>query len=729
MSDCIIGGYDMLDANSKAGRSDSGINLNSVTVRYTLNQNPETCRMIYEGIIPSYFGNGPTVEDCGTYIVPKEGDESVNPIELVSNQIPTHNFTGALAPQLHNNAQPQFRAASVISSSPGSTYGNLPPTMMQPQQSQMISPYFQQVVPSNEDGIAMREWEEYQRRKGFKAPIPTDTDFPGYGLLSGFHKGFDPHQALLPKDDEFYDASINGRVGISEWVHQQLLAQNALVWGYQPGQVVERRENMMFPGINEDHHIPVPANGPVFNHMGYPQTRAVPRQLGNTAMPVNQLPIPGMVQTNPYMAGMQYVGGVPMNQMMGANIPTPYMQARYNYAIANGFQSVQEMDMNDFLVLKQVSRICNSKMTDDEFAEHFERNWCKRFTDIYDADKEIKAKEKERLAKENAEAFKVCAYIMKGDKIIAGADTRNDPYAQKKLASDVKNLMTHKISPQQQAIFDMQEEQKRQAKLAACAYLYHNAPERKYDHDAVGYMCHGFVESIFWDLNVKDWVWWNSPNRYLVQNRINQTEYMRNCLERGLGFGTPAAHSRLAMENMMFYVNEDLPEDDDLARYKGFIRGSYGKGPTGDPLPDGVMPLYGYITIADPKDPTRSIPFPRRFLRDLYEGYTRFAAASAAKSKKPFHIMDYQEFETATGVRVLDDKEFLKEYGDFEPASKYISIAKRGVAEEEDLNAPIHANSPNEDVEDFEGPTDDIPLDVLLKDLEEEEALERSRKS
>ena len=730
MNSLVICGYDMLDPYSKAGKSGDGVNLNSVTVRYMLSQNPNMAKNVYEGIMPSYFGEGPTVEDCGTYIIPKEEGDDVNPVELATMgaPLPTVQFTGALAPQYHDNAQPTFHASAMYSGSgmgaasvPYGTPAPIPQPYMQPNQTNIYGYGMNPITPSNPNGEAMREWEEYQRTKGFKAPIPLDTDFPGPGLLSGFHKGFDPHQRLFASDSEFYDATLNGRIGLSEMIHQQQLQQYAAIWGYQPGQVIDRRENMMFPGIQEDHHVPIPSDKPVLNHMGVPQVRSVPRQLGNTAMPASALPIPGMVATNPYMQGMSMVGGMPMQQATA--VPTPYMQARYNYAIANGFQSVQEMDNNDFFILKKISRAAHPEMTDEQFAEHFENNWCKRFTDIYDAEKKQKAEEMAQKKAEESKRYRIKVRITKGDEVLVDFDSTNNEANRQELARRVASATSRRFTPEQIRIANLQMQDKMNRLEYVKTFLYNDAPERKYDHDIWGYMCHGFVEATFRDLDFQDWLWWNSPKRFHVQQRVNETEFMRNCLERGMGYGIPAEYSRIASENYMFYVNEDLPTDDeDFKQYKGFIRGSYGKGPDGKPLPEGVMPLYGYITIADPKDPSRSIPFPRRFLEDLHKGYERFAAASLAKSKKAFHILTYDEFEKASGVRVMDNKEFLKEYGDFKPAAKYIDIAQRAVKEEEDLMRPPHAMSPTEDIDDFDDPTADIPLEDLQRDLEMEES-------
>lgn len=737
MSNCVIGGYDMLDENSKAGRSDcNGINLNSVTARYTLSQNPETCRLIYEGIIPSYFGNGPTVEDCGTvtvdqlptvaeFVREKEGDY-VNPMQLAQattgQPMPSYQFMGALAPQYHDNSQPTFHAANIISGGGNVVpYGYGQPMPMPtpvPMQPFGMYPNNPPVNKNGEINYAKQEWEEYQRTKGFRAPIPLDTDFPEPGPLSGFHKGFDPHQRLLQSDEEFYDATLNGRIGISEWVHQQQLAQYAGVWGYVPGQVIDRRENMMFPGINEDHHCSTPSTEPVLNHQGVPQVRSTPRQLGNTILAPNQLPIANMVANNPYMQGVTQIGGQPMYQQPAA-VPTPYMQARYNYAIANGFQSVQEMDNNDFFVLKKISRCVNHDMTPEEFEEHFERCWCKRFTDIYDAEKKMK-EDVEKLAQKE-KAYHPSARLIKNGKILTEVKG-DDPADVREVDWRMQRARTINL-PEQVAKARIAQTEFERRKDAAFTYLYEHAPERKYDHDSVGFMCHGIVESYFYDLAFEDWKWWNSPKRYQVQHGINQTEFMRNILERGRGFGTPAAHSRLAAENEMFYIGKDLVNDEMDAR--GYLRGSYGKGPDGKPLDDMVMPLYGYITIADPKDPTRSIPFPRRYLKDLHEGYLRFAAASGSKAKKPFHVMDYQEFETACGVRVMEDEDWLADYGTFEPARKYIDIAERGVRMKkgtyEDLNRPPHADQQDEDQADFDDPTADIPMDELLRQVQEDD--------
>ena len=730
MSDCIIGGYDMKDSGSRAGRAGTGINLNGITVRYSLNNNPEVCRKIYNGEIPSYFGEGPTVLDSGTFIHNKdtgeliqirEGDDDVNPAQLASQQagvqMPTYQFSGALAPQYHDNAQPttpfMFKASNMVS-------GGGAPMMIPPQP---LSPYnsgfnFNIQNNSQNENLAKQEWDEYQRKYGFKAPPPTDTDFPDAGLLSGFGRGFDPHQALIPKDDEFYDATVNGRIGMSEAIHQNLLAQNALMWGYVPGMIVDRRENMMFPGINENHHMPFPSSNPVYNHMGVQQIRYIPHQPNNTYIPANQLPVQNMVATNPYMAGVNMVGGQTMNYGgQFANVPTPYMQARYNYAIANGFQSVQEMDKNDFLAIKRVSRSVHGDMTDEEFNEFFENNWCKRFTDIYDAKKEMmESYNRDKANSKDREIPRIRVKLVKGDKVLASCDTisdnqqysehvRNVSMCNKKTAEDSKAEMMNKIILE--------------AKRAAIfALLYNNAPERKYDDKGwYDFIRHGFAETTIYDLDFKDWKWWNSPERYQAQLRINQTEFMRNCMERGMGFGIPAAHSRLATENKMFYIGEQLPDNE----YAGYIRGGYGRYPNGEPLPDMVMPLYGYITIADPEHPDRSIPFPRRHIKDIFEGYQRFASASLSKSKEPFHIMNYDEFSDALGVRIMEDRDFIEKYKDFEPAQKYVDIAKRGMSEEEILNRPPHCDDPNEDILDFMGPTDDIPMDELRRQIEDED--------
>lgn len=731
MSDCIIGGYDMKDSGSKAGRSGMGINLNGITVRYSLNNNPELCRKIYNGEIPSYFGDGPTVIDSGTFalnhstgemIQIEKGDDDVNPAQLAAQQagvpIPTYQFTGALAPQYHDNAQPTapfaFHANNIISSNP---------IMMQPQQPMFGSNGIGFNILGNpntnqlsNDNLAKQEWENYQRTYGFKAPPPTNTDFPEFGLLSGFGKGFDPHQALVPKDDEFYDATVNGRIGISEAIHQNLLAQNAFMWGYIPGMIVDRRENMMFPGINEDHHMPFASQNPVYNHMGVQQVRYVPQQTGSMPIPANRLPIQNMVATNPYMMGINMVGGQTMNSQF-MNVPTPYMQARYNYAIANGFQSVQEMDKNDFLVIKQVSRSVHHDMTDEEFNDFFERNWCKRFTDIYDAEKQFTEKfKKDSLENRDHTIPRIRVKLVKGDEVLASCDTISDNNQYMEHARNV-NMCIRKTPEQCQA--EMVNDVIIKAKHAAIFALLHNsAPERKYDHEGwYNFIRHGFAESIIYDLNFKDWKWWNSPERYQAQLRVNQTEYMRNCMERGIGFGIPAAHSRLATENKMFYIGEQFPNNE----YPNYIRGSYGKYPNGEPLPDTVMPLYGYITIADPEHPDRSIPFPRKHIKDIYEGYRRFASASLEKSKEPFHIMNYDEFSDALGVRIMEDKEFVDKYKDFEPAKQFVDIAKRGISEEEMLMRPPHCDDPNEDIMDFMGPTDDIPMDELQRQLQEED--------
>lgn len=752
MSDCVICGFDMQDANSKAGRSNGiGVNLNSVSVRYMLSQNPEQCRMIYNGQIPSFFGNAPTITDGGTFAVNDDTGESIqlqegnetsdmmngNPAVIASQMtgqnLSAHEFTGALAPQYHDNAQPIFHANSMVGmgtnmpiQQPAGMFGY----GMQPQFSGIMNN--RGPSPNTERNYAKEEWEQYQRTFGFKAPIPTDTDFPGFGLLSGFAKGFDPYQALMPGDDDFYDVTINGRVGSSQRIHQMMLSQYANVWGYVPGQVIDRRENMMFPGINEDHHSSVPSQNPVYNHQGVLQTRIGGYQQPPMMM-ANQLPVSNMVATNPYMQGISNVGGVPINASTYSTcVPTPYMQARYNYAIANGFQSIQEMDKNDFLILKVISHAAHGDMSDEEFEKHFDRCWCRPFVAVKEFEEDMKRKGDE-IMKKASEIPRMKVFLVKGDKILSGMDMFTDEEGYRQHVVNVKNCH-HKTDEEymRDHFATIEREARRDAVMT---FLHAVAVERKYDKASfLDFAKHGMSEAGMRDLEFQVWKQMNSPASRQAELMIDQTRFMRNCMERGTGYGIPAAYSRLAMENRMFYVGEELPAEE----YRNYLRGKWGANPDGSPLPDMVAPLYGYLNIADPENPTMHIPFPRRHIRDLHEGFVRFANVSAAKSKEPFHIMDYDEFSTALGVRIMDDQEFIDKYKDFEPAQKYVDIAKRGVQMEkdkeeqqrqmqrealqstEDLNRPPHANCVNDDLMDYENPTADIPFDELLRQVDED---------
>lgn len=839
INQCILCGYDMHDAMSKAGRGDiMSVNLNSMTQRMMLEMNPERCRRIYIGEEPSYFGEGPTVQDCGTFIIPEDPNQEpimVSPgseervplniylqkegggtVEQQMPQMPSMQFGGALAPQYHDNAQPTGGGMLPFvpmpnSPTPGPAYagygvsnGGFNPNMVynhgipmgQPAIQEMdrhklpltqyktnvygneymyyppdrfmdlsivrqlINPYGYQIHDPNnppdngEEPVAMEEWEAYQRTYGFLAPIPTDTDFPEPGLFSGFAKGFDPHQELVEGEDDFYDATLLGRIGIAEAFHEFHLSQYANRWGYAPGMIINRRENFMFPGINEYHHVPVPSNSQVYDHLGRPQQMipGTPQpngqpqnpMVGATPIMATQLPVGNMVATNPYMQGATMVGGYPMNQQQplyqAGKIPTPYMQARYNYAIANGFQSVQEMDRNDFLVLKIISRAVNHSMTDEEFQNHFEKNYCRRFTDIYERDRKIEnekmAVERRLWEREEKEKHRIDIKVKIGDRVVA----------ERKAITPTERTMYGK---EVEAMCPESKRSNAERRAEHLAYLEHmakvdyalgvlhaNAPEREYDHKSwQEFVLHGFSEVKFYQLDFQHWLWQNSSNRYLVENEINTTEYMRNCMERGMGFGTPAAHSRLAFENLIYWVKEDFP-DPNLAH---FIRGAYGKYPNGLPLQNYIAPLYAYITIADPKNPDRSIPFPKFCIENTYKEFVKFANYSLQRSKEPFHIQTYDEFEELLGVRVMDDQEFLNEYGDYAPAAKYIRMAKEGVRlKEKGENILDRLKDPEEwkyatvlrdhakyagyehrtEEEEYGDPNGDVPTDEILRQID-----------
>ena len=729
-------GYDFQGPGSKAGVStDGGINLNSVTVQYNLRNNPELCRMIYEGIVPSYYGNTPTVEDCGsgtiadlpTVIEYNEKGEvtDVNPVELaqMSGQIPTVNFTGALSPMYHDNAQPTMPTGYAMPFQNVAGWGqpmmngymplNFTPPGAVPFNYNPVNPA--QPIPNMSQ--AMQEWNEYQRKKGFRAPIPTDTDFPEFGLLSGFHRGFDPMACTAPGQDEFYDPSCGGRIGLSEMVHMQALANAAFTYGWVPGQLIERREQMMFPGINEDHNMPTPSNNPVIGANGVAQRRVGNSNMFGPTIMANQLPIPNMVATNPYMAGVNQVGGY---NMYGAqqNVPTPYMQARYNYAIHNGFQSVQEMDNNDFRILKRASRCAHADMSEDEFNQYFIDHWCKRFTDIYDERKKsADANQKRQSA--NPEIAKVKCTLKKGDKILASSDGHN-PEEYRRLCDNVRQCNANSAykTPEAMAWFKQRDEQLRAMKDNMIINLYQSAPERKYDDKPMlEFMEHGWVESFFHHLNHRANLDRMDPKKRLQAAHIDQTGFMRNCIERGMGM-LPAAKSRIEAEDKMFYVNQPHP-DEEIADKP---RGSWGVKANGEPLDPNFYPMYGYATyIADPAHPELSIPFPRAFIQDVYDGYTKYCVAVNQTSKKKAVPMNYDEFEETTGVRVIDNDEFLKGYSGIEGTEKLSDTARKALNEK--LQVPIWAHmdpSYERDMAEFDDPCGDIPTEVLLKDLEEE---------
>ena len=133
------------------------------------------------------------------------------------------------------------------------------------------------------------------------------------------------------------------------------------------------------------------------------------------------------------------------------------------------------------------------------------------------------------------------------------------------------------------------------------------------------------------------------------------------------------------------------------------------------------LEVPGYATyIADPEHPEMSIPFPRAFIQDVYDGYTKYCVAINNKSKKKINPMNYDEFEQTTGVRVIDNDEFLKGYSGIEGTEDLSDTARKALNEK--LQVPTWAHmdpSIDRDMYEFEDPCGDIPLEVLQRDLEE----------
>lgn len=686
-------GYDMLSPQSKAGRSDTGINLNSVTAQYTLQNNPDLARSVFEGIIPSRFDNSPTVSDGGVVELQnpleEKGAMSMNPMELAqaTSPFPSMSFPGALGMY-----QDQFQpTAGIPQYTPSGMYGGygyqyspngfMPISYIPPGQVPFNFSIADPSVAVGSQGFA-GEWNEYQRQKGFRAPIPASTQFEDEGLLSGFHEGFDPHAAMGPQPDEFYDVSAGGRLTLGEQARQQMMQIASYTWGYQPGQLVERREIMMFPGINMNHGDPRPANE-VTDYSGKPQ-----RRLGNSggsSIPSTSLPISNMVSTNPYMAGVTSVGGYNFGGM--SNVPSPYMQARYNYAIHHGFQSIQEMDNSDFRVLKMLNRIANCDKSWGECEEIFEKRFCTPF----EKPEVKKPSPAQQFGQEDKEIPRMKVAFVRGDEVLASCNMEDNNIYREHL-HNVNLCIGCRKTDAQKAMEIATQESIRAAKDNMISLMYLRAPERKYDKKSMfEFMEHGFVESFMHLLNLQDELNRTNPNMIRQNQQINTTAFLRNTLERGMGI-LPAEVARIEAENKMFYKNEDLPDES----LKGVKRGGYGVKPDGTPMNPEQAPMFGYTSyIPDPEHPERSIGFPRRFIEEVYEGYLRYCGSVNTHSKKTkIKPLDHDTFINELGVSIVDDDEFLKRFGHLEGTERFSEAAKRSLVSIGDSGADFLEDVP-----------------------------------
>lgn len=716
-------GFDMQDPNSKAGRALTGLNLNSVTVQYMLKNNPVLAQQVYLGIAPSYYGEMPRMTESTDIMadqLPEMGDNMnpVNPMDLVkqAHSIPTAQFQGAMNPlaMYRDAVQPTaFAPNQTMGMYPYGSYGYYGQV---PYNYNPANPMVN--ITRNDHNSGIMEWNDYQRKQGFRAKPPLETDFPEDGFLSGFHQGFDPYGALAPQENQDYDVTMGGKLGISSFVHENMLKAQASVWGWQPGQLIDRREFLMFPGVNENHRFDSrPAKGEVLDYNGFVQRPRTNDGLGSR--PSTSLPVSNMVSTNPFMRGVQNIGGYGSMWNPTGPVPSLYMQARFNYAIANGFQSVQEMDNNDFRVLKRVAKVAHNDLSDEEFDKKFDETWCKPLVKA----KELREPPKGKTIsiKDNIPKMKV--RLMKGDKVLAGfdaTDDRNHNILVQKVATECR--VTHEdpnIRAQAQRINEWREYQRDEGH----ARLHAQAPERKYDNSGMlEFMEHGFVESFMYLLEMQHYNDMMNPEKRRKRNKIDQTAFLRNCMQRGMGIGLPAATARLQLENKLFRVDEDLTDE-----AEGKPRGSYGVDANGKEDLD-IGPLYGYTSyIPDPENPEHCMPFPRRYIREIYDGYIRYCNVANSKSKSArITPMNYEDFSKVLGVDVMDDESYDKKYAKYNPGGSYVAFSKESLLT--DPTAPnIFAQSilkdrdfPREDDdEESYNPDSDIPpLDVLEDQIE-----------
>ena len=274
---------------------------------------------------------------------------------------------------------------------------------------------------------------------------------------------------------------------------------------------------------------------------------------------------------NPYMQNGAYYN-------KSYRINEAYRQARHNYAVYYGFESVEELDANDNAIMKTISLMAHAAVGDSEeltkkiiekvYEEPFNRMYKKEENSTQNlsyasVQRDVQAYANERKRKRHIIKVK----LMKGDKVIA--ESEND---------DQEISESEKFNMALQAKYQKDYEESEIRRKAIIAHIYANAPERKFDNfSLVNFFNTAFYE--LHDIELREVQ--RKQNAKKIKQRYHQGDFKREVLRK---FGKPALRNRLEEEDYRFRKSDPVEE--------GKLRGSYGYKPS--IIRDGIeikMPL------------------------------------------------------------------------------------------------------------------------------------------
>lgn len=315
--------------------------------------------------------------------------------------------------------------------------------------------------------------------------------------------------------------------------------------GAPPGTIYSNVAAYQYPNVQENPYNPLPSSDAI---------------AGNQYQP--QMPIQGY--SNPYMNGGVYVP--PQRQDV-------YAMARHNYAVEFGFQSVEEMEQNDFAVLKALSVVANKSLglSDEEIEKKLEI--------CYDKPRAERLNGNIRKSNGMYHEFNADAPVIEplnvsiviGDKVLVEAKAENQP----------KNLLNlnRMLNPGYDYMIDIYKRY-RFDRDQFNSQLHASALERRYD----GCDILGYFNEAFYDIRMRDMAIEEKRNRdSLVKQMYDSTAFKREVMARA---GRPAMKNKIILEDSKFHKSDPVPD--------GVIRGGYGYLPGGIPMEKDSDPRFGY---------------------------------------------------------------------------------------------------------------------------------------
>ena len=333
-------------------------------------------------------------------------------------------------------------------------------------------------------------------------------------------------------------------------------------YGYaplQPGDLYSKAETRMYPGVQPNHNNPYPptARTGIFAEEYLAPNKLYEEMYGTEDMAVQK--------------------AQPRAPWEEERIREMYRQAKHNYAMQLGFDSLEQMELHNRTTMKKISAIVckNLGMSDEETRNHVYELYDKPYEKKPPVDE---AAEFEKMMKEKEE-FKRRFWAPTTVRLVRGDGTVI-------MEAKTKFLDTAARTDELARMFQRHEMEKQYARMRLTEF-YNNSIERRFDRSSLVQFFNEDVFEIMWE---DKWKEVRKSNADMLNQWYSRNDFIRGAMAN---YGPPAAQAKLLEEKIRFRIGIKLMPD--------WVQGGYGYYANGEPVSKDLDPRIGYLSFYNKK--------------------------------------------------------------------------------------------------------------------------------